>query len=220
MQASEQAKLWTNTQTYTMAAICLVLGVVVGYLVHAPADAHSVAPLATVAPPPSAPAANQSMPSAQDLKHMADRQVAPLLAELQKHPKNDELLVKVGRSFMAAQQYQSARQYYEQAATLKPAPETLNELAFVDYSLGDVDKAIDNLNRALKMDPKNPKLLFNLGMFEWHGKSDPKAAIAAWREFLRTNPNDPKRPQVEQMIAQAKQHLSIAPGTKTDKPVM
>jgi cytochrome c-type biogenesis protein CcmH len=220
MQASDQPKLWTNTQTYTMAAICLALGVVVGYLVHAPVGGSRVTTLATVAPPPAAAAASQSMPSAQDLKRMADKQVAPLLAELQKDPKNPELLVKVGRSYMAAQQYQSAQQYYEQAAAVKPAPETLNELAFVDYSLGDIDKAIGNLNRALKMDPKNPKLLFNLGMFEWHGKSDPKAAIAAWREFLRTNPNDPKRPQVEQMIAQAKQHLNIAPGTKTDKPVM
>ena len=221
MQASDQQpKLWTNTQTYTMAAICLLLGVVVGYLVHAPANANLTQPLAAVAPPTGAPAASQGMPSAQDLKRMADKQVAPMLAELQKHPKDPELLMKIGRSYMAAQQFLAARPYYEQSVSLKPTPETLNELSFVDYSLGDVDHAIDGLNRALKMDPRNPKLLFNLGMFEWHGKSDPKAAIEAWREFLRTNPNDPKRPEVEQMIARAKQHLNIAPGTKTDKPAM
>lgn len=221
MQANDQQpNLWTGPQTYTMAAICLLLGVVVGYLVHVPADALSMRPLAAVVPPAGAPAATQGMPSAQDLKRMADKQVAPILAELEKHPKDPELLLKIGRSYMAAQQYLAARQYYEQAVSLKPTPETLNELSFVDYSLGDVDHAIDSLNRALKMDPRNPKLLFNLGMFEWHGKSDPKAAIEAWREFLRTNPNDPKRPQVEQMIARAKQHLNIAPGTKTDKPAM
>ncbi|HZQ95769.1 MAG TPA: hypothetical protein VFA67_12215, partial [Candidatus Sulfotelmatobacter sp.] len=57
-----QTKFWSNAQTYTMAGICLILGVVVGYLVHAPAVAGSGVPTATVASAPSAPPA---MPSAQ-----------------------------------------------------------------------------------------------------------------------------------------------------------
>jgi cytochrome c-type biogenesis protein CcmH/NrfG len=212
-----QPKFWSNAQAYSMAAICLILGVVVGYLVHAPAVASSNTPTAVVAQPPSAPA---SMPSAQDLKRMADKQVAPLVSELQQHPKNADLLTRIGTAYLAAQQYQSAQQYLQQAAAVKASPEILNELSFVQYSLGNVDQAIETLNRALKQDARNSKLLYNLGMYEWHGKSDPKAAIAAWQSFLKASPSDPKRAQVEQMIAQARQHLSIAPGTKTDKPVM
>jgi cytochrome c-type biogenesis protein CcmH/NrfG len=217
MQASErQTKLWTSVQTYTMAAICLLLGVAVGYLVHSPNASSEFVPGA-VAPSQSS---SNGMPSALDLKRMADKQVAPLLADLQKDPKNPELLAQIGRAYLAAQQYQIAEQYYEQSVSLKPTADTLNEMSFVSYSLGDVDKAIASVNRARKLDPKNPKLLYNLGMFEWHGKSDPKAAIDAWREFLRLSPNDPKRDQVEKMIAQAKEHLNLAPGTKTDKPAM
>jgi tetratricopeptide (TPR) repeat protein len=160
------------------------------------------------------------MPSAQDLKRMADKQVAPLVSELQKHPKDADLLTRIGTAYLAAQQYQSAQPYLQQAAAVKASPEILNELSFVQYSLGNVDQAIETLNRALKQDARNSKLLYNLGMYEWHGKSDPKAAIAAWQSFLKASPSDPKRAQVEQMIAQARQHLSIAPGTKTDKPVM
>ncbi len=216
-----QPKFWSNAQTYTMASICLVLGAAVGYLVHAPAVPVSGAQSAVVAPPSaSAPAMSGGMPSAQDMKRMADKQVAPMLEELQKRPNNPELLARIGTAYLAAQQFQSAQQYLQQSVDAKPTPETLNELSFVQYSLGDIDQAIATLNRALKEDPKNPKLLFNLGMFQWHGKSDPKAAIAAWQAFLKANPNDPKRSQVEHMIAQAKQHLTIAPGTKTDKPVM
>ncbi|HEX6821567.1 MAG TPA: tetratricopeptide repeat protein [Candidatus Sulfotelmatobacter sp.] len=215
--ADHHPKFWSSTQTYGMAAICLILGVVVGYLVHAPAVASSNTSTAVFAPPPSTPA---SMPSAQDLKRMADKQVAPLVAELQKRPKDADLLTRIGSAYLAAQQYQSAQQYLEQAAGVKASPEILNELSFVQYSLGNVDQAIETLNRALKQDPRNSKLLYNLGMYQWHGKSDPKAAIAAWQSFLKANPGDPKRAQVEQMIAQAKQHLTIAPGTKTDKPVM
>jgi cytochrome c-type biogenesis protein CcmH/NrfG len=214
---NRQPKLWTNVQTYTMAAICLSLGVAVGYLVHAPANPASEFSVNAVAPSQPAPS---SMPTAQDLKRMADKQVAPLLAELQKNPKNPDLLAQIGRSYLAAQQYQTAEQYYEQSVSIKATPDTLNEMSFVSYSLGDVDRAIELLNRAQKMDPKNTKVLYNLGMFEWRGKSDPKAAIAAWREFLRVSPNDAKREQVEKMIAQAKEHLNIAPGTRTDKPAM
>jgi len=222
MEANDrQPRFWSNTQTYMMAGICLVLGAGLGYLVHTPSAAPSNPSIAAVAPAqPASTGMAAGAPSAQDMKRMAEKQVAPLLAELQQHPKDAELLAKIGRSYLAAQQFQSAEQYYEQAVALKPTPETLNEMSFVDYSLGDVDKAIATLNRAIKMDPKNSKLLFNLGMFEWHGKSDPKAAIAAWQTMLKVNPKDPKRAQVEQMIAQAKQHLNIAPGTKTDKPAM
>jgi cytochrome c-type biogenesis protein CcmH/NrfG len=215
-----QPKFWSNAQTYMMAAICFILGAGLGYLVHTPSAATSN-PSTVVAPAQPAPTGmGAAAPSAQDMKRMAEKQVAPLLAELQQHPKDADLLAKIGRSYLAAQQFQSAEQYYEQSVSLKPTPEILNELSFVDYSLGDPDKAIATLNRAIKMDPKNSKLLFNLGMFEWHGKSDPKAAITAWQTMLKVNPKDPKRAQVEQMIAQAKQHLNIAPGTKTDKPAM
>lgn len=214
-----QPKSWTGVQVYTMATVCLLLGVVVGYLAHAPASSNAGTPQA-VAPQPAVNSATAGMPSASDLKRMADKQVAPLLAELQTHPNDPELLEKIGRSYMAAQQFLEARQYLERAATQKADPETLNELAFVDYSMGAVDQAIETLDRGLKTDPKNAKLLYNLGMFQWHGKSDPKAAIAAWERFVKTNPNDPKRPEAERMIAQAKQHLNIAPGTKTDKPAL
>ncbi len=213
-------KSWTAAQAYTMATICLILGTVVGYLLNSPSPAKSSVPQATVAPQQAPTGMKGGMPSADDMKRMADKQVAPLLADLQKDPKNAELLEKIGMSYLAAQQYLSARQYLEQAVALKPRSDSVNELSFVYYSMGDADKAIATLNQGLKTDPRNPKLLFNLGMFEWHGKSDPKAAIAAWDKFVKTNPNDPKRPQAEHLIAQAKQHLNIAPGTKTDKPVV
>lgn len=213
-------KSWTGTQAYTVAAICLILGTVIGYLLNSPTPAKLGNLQATVAPQPASGGMKGGMPSADDLKRMADKQVAPLLAELKIHPNDPELLENIGRAYMAAQQYLSARQYFEQSVAVKPTSASLNELAFVYYSMGDTDKGIDSLNRALKIDPKNGKTLFNLGMFQWHGKSDPKAAVAAWERFVKTNPNDPKRAEAEHLIAQAKEHLNIAPGTKTDKPTL
>ena len=213
-------KSWTAVQAYTMATICLILGTAVGYLLNTPSPAKSSVPQAAIAPKQAPSGMKGGMPTADDMKRMADKQVAPLLAELEKNPNDPELIEKIGRAYMAAQQYQSARQYFEKSVALKPTPESLNELSFVYYSIGDADKAINTLNEALKIDPKNPKVLFNLGMYEWHGKSDPKAAIAAWERFVKANPNDVKRPEAEHLIAQARQHLNLAPGTKTDKPAV
>lgn len=217
--SDQDQKFWNNAQAYGMAVICLLLGIAAGYLLHAPAVASPTLSMSQVSAPAS-PAAAPQMPSAADMKRMADKQVAPLLADLEKRPNDADLLAKIAHAYMAAQQFQSAQQYYEKSVAVKPNVDVLNELAFVYVKLGDLDHGIATLNKALTVDPKNPQLLYNLGYFEWKGKADPKAAIAAWQAFLKADPHSPKKAQVEQMLAQAKKHLSIPPGTKTEKPAM
>jgi cytochrome c-type biogenesis protein CcmH/NrfG len=217
----QDSKYWNSTQAYTMAVICMILGIVAGYLLHAPAGAAAgPTTAASSSTPAPAPAPPHAMPSAADMKRMADKQAAPLLEQLQKDPKNAELLAKIAKAYLAAQQFDTARQYYEQSIAAKPDPEVLNQLAFVEVKMGDLDKAIALLNQALTIDPKNPSVLYNLGYFEWKGKADPKAAIAAWQAFLKADPKNPRRAEVEQMVTQAKRHLGIAPGTKTEKPAL
>jgi cytochrome c-type biogenesis protein CcmH/NrfG len=216
--SEQEPKFWSNAQSYGMAIICLVLGVAAGYLLHAPAVASPSIPATEVSPPSPKPA--PQMPSAADMKRMADKQVAPLLEQLQKNPNDPELLTKVAKAYMAAQQFQSAQQYYEKSIAAKPHVDALNELAFVYVKLGDLDRGIEALNKARALDPKNPQVLFNLGYFEWKGKADPKAAISAWQAFLKADPDSSKRAQVEQMMAQARKHLNIRAGTKTEKPAM
>jgi cytochrome c-type biogenesis protein CcmH/NrfG len=217
--SDQDPKFWSNPQAYGMAIICLLLGIAAGYLLHAPAVASPIPSLGDVsAPRPSSSPAQ--MPSAADMKRMADKQVAPLLADLEKNPNDADVLAKIAHNYLAAQQFQSAQQYYEKSVAIKPSVDALNELAFVYVKLGDLDRGIATLNRALAVDPRNPQVLYNLGYFEWKGKADPKAAIAAWQAFLKADPTSPRKPQVEQMLTQAKKHLSIPAGTKTEKPAM
>ena len=217
--SDQDLKFWSNTQTYGMALICLILGIAAGYLLHAPAVANANESISQVFAPTAATAPPQ-MPSAADMKRMADKQVAPLLADLEKHPNDAGLLAKIGHNYMSAQQFQSAQQFYEKSVAAKPNVDALNELAFVYAKLGDVDRGIASLNGALAIDPKNPQVLYNLGYFEWKGKADPKAAIAAWQAFLKAAPDSPRKAQVEEMLVQAKKHLSIPAGTKTEKSAM
>ena len=217
--SDQDPKFWNNAQAYGMAVICLLLGAAAGYLLHAPAAASPMPSVGITSQPVQSAAAPQ-MPSAADMKRMADKQVAPMLSDLEKHPNDAELLAKIAHAYMAAQQFQSAQQYFEKSISAKPSVDALNELAFVYVKLGDLDRGIATLNQALAMDPKNPKVLYNLAYFEWEGKADSKAAIAHWDAYLKADPNGPKKEQVEKMLAQARKHLGIPAGTKTQKPAI
>jgi cytochrome c-type biogenesis protein CcmH/NrfG len=136
--SDQDPKFWSNAQTYGMALIWLILGVAAGYLLQAPAVANANATISQVSAPASAATAPPQMPSTADMKRMADKQVAPLLADLDKRPNDARLLANIAHNYMAAQQFQSAQQYYEKSVAVKPTVDALNELAFVYVKLGDL----------------------------------------------------------------------------------
>jgi len=214
---------WNGKQAYALAVVCLLVGIPVGYLLRAPSTGSVNTPPQSVqqAPPANAVTGYPGQVTPERLAHMADKQAEPLLAELKEHPNDTSLLAKLGDTYLAAQQFQSAQKYYERSLAVKAVdPAVLTQLASSYYYLGDADKAIAALQRALEIDPGYANALYNLGMMRWQVKSDPKGAIAAWEKLLKMNPNHPKRAQVERMIARAKQHLNVPPGTKTDKPAL
>jgi cytochrome c-type biogenesis protein CcmH/NrfG len=215
---------WTATQTYVTATVCLLIGLAVGYLLRGSATASSTRPTETRTQPamhegnPAAAGVGQVTPD--QLKLMGDKQVEPMLAALQKDPNNADLLAQVATAYFRAQQFPAAAEYYERAVKIRPNSEVLVSLANSYHYAGADDKAIETLNRALQVDPKSANALFNLGILKWQAKNDPKGAIDAWQQLLKSNPNHPRRAQVEEMIAKAKQHMNMPAGTKTDKPVM
>src|SRR5271166_5466038 len=129
-QPSASGTNWTPTQTYAMAAVCLVIGVLVGYLVRGSArPAAQATPTemqqAASAPPPGMPQATsplppgmphatsappagmgqQKMPTLDDMKRMTDKQAEPLLVKLKTDPKNVDLLNKIALTYKAGHQF-------------------------------------------------------------------------------------------------------------------
>jgi cytochrome c-type biogenesis protein CcmH/NrfG len=155
------------------------------------------------------------------MKGMADKQVAPLLDQLKQNPNDADTLAKVGGLYFAAQQFNDAATYYEKAAKLKPNAGVLTKLSNAQFYAGAGDKAIATLNQALALDPKYGNALYNLGMLKWQVQGDMKGAIATWEQLLKvTNPDNPNRAAVEKLIARAKEHEKMPAGKKTNKPAM
>ena len=208
-----------------MAVICLIVGTAVGYLVRGsqgstvttnPAAATAVAPQ----PPADAMhsgAANQ-MPAPEQLKAMADQQAAPLLAKLKSNPVDVDTLAQVGNLYYDAQQFNSAIDYYGRVLAIEPKNAAVRtDMGTAYLYIDNPDRAIQEFQTALKDNPKHGQALFNLGMAQWRGKGDAPGAVATWEKLLKTVPDFPERANVEQMIVQAKKHLNMKPGQKTDK---
>lgn len=212
---------WSSVQVYTLSAICLLIGVTSGYLFRGSTASRTPTPAVVQAQMPGSEAGGATeKPTPEAMKRMADKQVAPMLAELEKNPNDADTLNKVAHFYYVAGQYGDAAKYYDKVAAIKPTVEVLNRLSGAYYYSGSGDKAIEAVNRALKIDPKSADTLFNLGMLKWQVQGDMKGAVQCWETLLKDNPKHPRRAEVEKMIAEAKQHAKVPPGTKTDKPAM
>jgi len=157
---------WTTAQVYAMAAICLAIGLVLGYLFRGSASRPDPASQATQMPATAdAPAAHPQMPSLEDMKRRADKKAEPLLAKLKTDPNNSDLLNKIGTLYKATHQFKEAAGYYQKAVDADPKNVAARtDLASCLFYQGDADGAIHQLQQSLRYDPKDANSLFNLGM--------------------------------------------------------
>jgi cytochrome c-type biogenesis protein CcmH/NrfG len=213
---------WTGAQAYAFAVVCLLLGIAAGWLIRgseSPADARANSMSAAASTSNAMGSGTNTQPTPEQLKKMADVQAAPLLERLKSDPKNQELLATIGNYYYDAQQFPIAISYYQQALKLQPGNTSVRtDMATAFWYAGDADAAIAEFKKSLAYEPTKPNTLFNLGMVEWQGKMDAKAAIAAWQKLLDTNSTYENKDKVVELIAQAKKHEGLTARTSAASP--
>jgi cytochrome c-type biogenesis protein CcmH/NrfG len=205
---------WTSVQAYTLAVVCLLLGIAGGWLVRG-SQASGTGAAGTVAAAPGAGSSGtEAQPSADQMKKMADTQASPLLEKLKADPNNPELLAEIGNVYYDTQQYPTAIDFYQRALKAQPSNAGVRtDMATAYWYNGNADGAIAEFNKVLTHEPNSANALFNLGIVKWQGKMDVDGAVAAWQKLLDTNPTYEGREKVQQLIAQAKKHTDVKPGT-------
>jgi cytochrome c-type biogenesis protein CcmH/NrfG len=205
---------WTSVQAYTLAVICLLVGIAGGWLFR---GSQPPAPSAEVVPasvPTGIGAGMNSQPTPEQMRAMGNAQVTPLLEKLQSDPNNAELLASIGNVYYDTQQYPIAINYYQQSLKLQPAnADVRTDMATAYWYTGDADTAIGEFKKSLSYEPNKPNTLFNLGIVEWQGKMDINGAVATWQKLLDANPNYEGKDKVMDLIAQAKKHSQVKLGT-------
>jgi cytochrome c-type biogenesis protein CcmH/NrfG len=240
--ASIAAPTLPAKQVFVMAAIYLVVGLAIGYLFRAsqaPSSATQPGVIASASAgnsatqqrpgmtsqPGGTPASPHAgamggggrMPGMDEMQQMAAKKAAPLLDQLKKDPNNSAVLAKVGAIYYATHQFKEAASYYGKSVQADPKNVGVRTmLAVTLYSDSDADGALAQLNQALTYDPKDANALFDLGMIRLQGKKDPKGALAAWQQLLKSNPqlSADRKTEVQKLIAQVQASLSAHHGTE------
>jgi cytochrome c-type biogenesis protein CcmH/NrfG len=207
---------WTSVQAYVLAVICLLVGIAGGWFIRG-----SQSPATAVAETPgvSAPAmgnanAGAQPPTPAQMQKMADTQAGPLIEKLKADPNNAGLLENIGNVYYDAQQFPTAIDYYQRALKVEPANTGVRtDMATAIWYTGNADAAIAEFQKSLSYEPNKANTLFNLGVVEWQGKMDINKAVATWQKLLDTNPNYEGKDKVLELMAQAKKHSGVKPGT-------
>lgn len=210
---------WNSVQAYTLAVICLLVGIAAGWFIrgskNSPFDQVAATTPMGMAIGTGSQQVSNGEPTPDQMRLMADRQAKPLLEQLKENSENPELLANIGNVYYDAQQFPTAIEYYQRVLKIQPSNTGVRtDLATAIWYTGNIDKAIEEFNKSLSYEPTKPNTLFNLGIVKWQGKMDVQGAMAAWQKLLDANPNYEAKDKVLELMAQAKKHSGVKPGTK------
>jgi tetratricopeptide (TPR) repeat protein len=206
---------WTSVQAYVLAVICLLVGIAGGWFIRGSSPAAAATGVANApAPAMGNPNGGAQAPTPAQMQQMADTQAAPLLEKLKADPNNAGLLENIGNVYYDAQLFPTAIDYYQRALKVAPANTGVRtDMATAYWYTGNIDAAIAEFQKSLSYEPNKANTLFNLGIVEWQGKMDIDKAVATWQKLLDTNPNYEAKDKVLELMAQAKKHSGVKPGT-------
>lgn len=157
--------------------------------------------------PAEAPAA-ASQPSGQMTQQAIEANVAKLAARMEQNPGDVQGWTMLGRSYLNLEKYSDASKAFAKASALKPDDADL--LGDYAFTLGMANgqrlagQPLELINKALKLDPENPKALELAGSAAFEAKNYSQA-IDYWQKLLtKTSPNTELGQALSQRINEAK----------------
>ncbi len=160
-------------------------------------------------PPPGAPEVIPPGPSPVE----AASKIQTLKDILKKDPKNLPAWVELGNLYFDTNQPKEAIDAYNHYLAVKPdSADVRTDMGIMYRKLGEFDKAIEQFKKAAQSDPKHINSRYNLGLVLLHDKGDMKAAIKAWEDYLKVDPNSERAQRIRAQIEKMK--TMPAPPTK------
>ena len=150
------------------------------------------------------PAAPDSS-SSQAPKDLPDINMSKDLVDLEQlsaqNPGNADYKTQIGNIYYDMRQYDKAVVYYQQSLDLHPRnPNVETDMVVCFHYLGQEDRALEALNKVLGYSPDFPEAMYNKGIVLVSGKKDIKGGILVWENLLQSNPQYPKRAELQQSI--------------------
>ena len=163
-------------------AFGLIAGWVIGsQQTTARVPAAAVQPVAPEATSASAPAV------------LDQAQVNALKSVAERDGSNPKPRAELGNLYFDAERYAEAITWYAEALKLGPTDVNVStDLGVSYYYTNQPDKALEQFERSLKLDPRHIKTLFNQGIVRAFGKQDLAGASRAWQQVIQLAPDSPE----------------------------
>jgi cytochrome c-type biogenesis protein CcmH len=165
----------------------------------------SPAPAATST---AAPVGAGGQPPGQMTQQAIEANVAKLAARMEQNPSDVQGWIMLGRSYVNLEKYSEASKAFAKASALKPDDADL--LGDYAFALGMANgqrlagQPLELINKALKLEPENPKALELAGSAAFEAKNYSQA-IDYWQKLLKKTPPDSELGQaLSQRINEAK----------------
>jgi tetratricopeptide (TPR) repeat protein len=141
-----------------------------------------------------APAASAPAAAAEPRAAILDEtKVTALKTVAEQDARNPTPRVELANLYFDAEQFDDAIKWYEDALKLNPNDVNVStDLGVSYYYTNNPDKALTQLERSLKIDPKHTKTLLNIGIVKAFGKQDLEGASQAWRQVIELAPDSPE----------------------------
>ena len=176
--------------------VALLVGLLGGFLIFSMSNKNKGG-----APQPAIPMGSGSPADYTQRIAQAEKIVA-------QEPNNYQAWVQLANDYFDTDQPQKAVNAYAKALAIDPnhqnTPNVLTDQGVMFRKMGLFDKAIDNFERASKLDPKHLQSLFNLGVIYAYDLKQKDKAIAAWERYLALDAMSPQGQQVKAKIDELK----------------
>jgi cytochrome c-type biogenesis protein CcmH/NrfG len=124
---------------------------------------------------------------------------------VKKDPKNLSAWIELGNLYFDSNQPQEAIKAYMESLKLKPDnADVRTDLGIMYRNAGEIDKAVEEFKKAGQIDPKHVNSRYNLGLVLLHDKQDMKAAIKAWEDYLKVDPNSERAQRLKVQLEKMK----------------
>lgn len=132
----------------------------------------------------------------------------PMLEQLKSDPNDAALLTEIGNRYYDRQDWGTAVQYYRRSLQVQPGNVNVRtDMGTAIWYGGDPWDAIQEYKTALTYKPDFDQALFNLGIVEWQGEHNDRAALKSWQRLLRVHPDYSDRNKVEQYMQQVQAEM-------------
>jgi tetratricopeptide (TPR) repeat protein len=169
----------------------VMFGLIAGWIIGS--QQTVLRPPSAAAPQTASSAATGGASGATRAAVLDENQVTALKSVAARELSNPAPRTQLANLYFDAERYADAIKWYEEA--LKLAPNDVNvstDLGVSYYYSNQPDKALEQFNHSLKLDPKHAKTLLNVGIVKAFGKQDLAGASEAWQQVIKIAPDGPE----------------------------